>query len=987
MTTKLDFCTDLLLEHFNPAGPINKLSQTSKDFNRPFVKGKITQGFSINYRGRVRVNLEGIVLSSNSDNTKRSFSFECFEPNCFESPLEEVAIPISRICKQTVQITKVSTTNENNEKWTQETIKYINQPNLPDKELPLYKTREDLPEGLPIVTIEKRAISYTNQNKELVCDLDLNGIPIYYAVGEKDIENIIYFADFGYIDNLSKDFITVEQNIPFSFSNIDNVFSAISTEVLPQEIKAVKIKKLESGNLKEIGLVYGQLSDEFYFPHQKIEFSRDFTNQEVPLEDLSLNLLLFTSIKSTPNKPNRTLFRDLNYSSPEIESVIINSFETLSQLLNGDNTVPQYESIPKQFKTYTKSDDEYNYLADESYLLDDQSCFEDSCFDSTCFKDFENNKLIDRTVDNRAIAWCIIAFSSYIVNYSTDQYKDTVTSLMNYLLNQKSSKGLFFKGWDQTVEKEIYRNSLKLNTDEETSTNITIFLALLKTFEITQDFSYLLEASLLKDNIEQYLFNTFDTLKHNITNPKESIESSVYSLIYFYTLKDYTKITPTLKFLNNNIYIPETLDKFNNVIQDSALVKQNDDQVIINTSLDVENYNQLFTKTSRDTYNSSYEILKINYLTFSILNLISETFQVPLLDKLSTLLTEIEKRIITNREDATLIFTASCLLNNQSFLSIENNQFKSIIDLNNLIFSKNHLFELMLKTIPTEYAWLDKKVLNKQSNIGQILYTSAVQEALINCKKSYIKRMSSIYYMYGDLLTKKAADLGINRELKESDSTLKRKIANRLTYNGNNKEQIETHLSFYDTKSVIKDNYKLIQAFASEEESPFSVNWGEAYFNGTKKASNLLYTINIYQPLESEVRDFLFNILPSGVKAALNEIFESNINPEPVIGFRLKEVSEHFQSAVVNREIIEADKTLKATDEIYQYITTTAEGLTIFLPEYPPNGTRFVIKNKADSTHNLLINNGIEIFTLESEEILEFVYGDVKWMIMEKELI
>ena len=898
MVSKIDFCTDLLIEHFNPAGPINILSQKIKDKNRPFVKGKITQGFTKDYQGRVRVNLDGIVIAS--DNIKgECFAFECFQVNCFESTLEETNIPVSGICKQTV-FKKLRTENG----ITTETLTFPNHPDL-EPEVRTFPAKKGTVEKLTIESIEIRPVVYTGQNATEVCDLYNENQPIYYARGTKDIKGNLYFADFGYIEPLTKDFILIEKNVPFSFSAIDDTLTTISSEVIPREVKAVKIKTLNQGILKEVGLIYGQLEEEFYFPHQTIKFNRDFKNQDIVLEDLVINLLLLMGITTTNQVPNRIRYRDLNYAGPEVEAIIINSFQTLANLLNSDSNSEQYLSIPSTFKSYTKSDEEYNIEANDLYTSIDKNCFEDSCFEDSCFKSFKYDNLINRSIDNQAIAWTVCAFTSYIINYTETSYKDVVINLLKYLLNQKDLTGLYYRGWEDSLPKETYEDSLKLLPELDTSTNIAIFMALLKGFEVTQDFNYLLEASLLKDKITLHLINSFGTFKHSYTNSKESIESSIYSLIYINILKDYTKVNPIIKFLKSSISNPPpaSVDQINNVIKDIDNVISETDNVVVERNPELDNFNQIFIKTPQDTYDSELEILKINYLAFSSINLLSNKFDITFSNKLEENLAKIENRVITKRGEASSLFATSCLINNQPFLTISNNDFNSLIDLNNFSFTKDLLFRKMLEALPTNYNWFDKKVINKNSNIGKLLYTAAVQEALNSTRKNFIKRMSSVFYMYGDILNSKALDLGLKREIKELDSNLKDKITLELTFVGNTKSDIESKTSFYNTEIVIKENYKLIQAFASEDTNPYINNWGEGFLSGKNKASNLLYTINVYQPLEEDVSAVINKIIPAGTKKKVNEVLSFTIGKtcglelelrgkgsvQGCIGFRLKE--------------------------------------------------------------------------------------------------
>lgn len=896
--SKIDFCNSLLLEHFKPSGPINQLTQIRTENNRPYIQGNIVEGFRIDSLDRVKVELEGIVLAPTSNTVnKSSFSFDCFEVNCFESTLEETNINVSKICKQTIQVTNI-VRELNGEIILEESIVPLRTPNdIP--EVTYKRPPDNYILNIPTIEIKQRALEFNSLDPLQVCDLDSEGFPIYYARGEKDIEGNMYFADFGYIAEESKDFITTEQNIPFSLAPLNNVLRAISSEPLPREIKAVRIKRLKNNSLETIGLIYGQLEDQFYFPHQTIQFNRDFDNQDIYLEDLSINLLLYMGIKSAPQKENTILYKNKYYSTPEIEFVIKNSFNTLSSLVNSIADIPQNNSIPNVFKSYTKSDSEYNSFADQLYLKEPSNCFEDDCFSEECFKPTEVNNLINRSIKNKSIGWAILAFSSYIVNYNRQEFIQTIENLIQYLLNQKNNKGLFYSGWEDTLLKDTYENSLELDSKIETSTNIIILLALLKAFEVTQDFNYILEACLLHTNINKYLATPNNTFKHSYNETQESIESSIYTLIYSNILRDYKKVEPTIKFLDSNLFVNDITDETTNVIKEIDNVVNNLDNVIIDNLLEEDSLNQLFKKTELDTYETELEVLKINYLAFISITTLSNSFEIPFFNKLTSLSSLIESRLERKREEATSLFSAACLINNISLFDITSNNFKSIVDFNNYKFTKDLLFDKLIKTIPVNYSWASPEVLTPNSNIGALLYSVACAEALNVTRKEFIKRMSSISYMYGVLLNTKAEDFGISRIPKEPEEDLKERIKLEITLIANTKNDIEFKLNYYDTAISIKDNYQMIQAFSGPENT-FTTNWGEGFLSGTEKASTVLYTINIYQPLEQDALDIIKNLAPAGIKYKFNEILRFSIggancglrinnqgSQEGCIGFRL----------------------------------------------------------------------------------------------------
>jgi len=594
------FCVNLLKEYFNPGGPVNIKSQLNDDIRRPLLSASIIEGFRRSQIENVEVELSGIV-DQKGDNL---FSAECFTFNCFnESGLETTISDVSNVCM-------VNTGTETR-----------------------YMSQDEREQG-----------GYS-------CYVNPFGKEQYFVRGTLDKDNAVYLADFGIVNPIFGNRVNIETNVPFFFKKKVGSLFARTIRPIPAGIRVVTIKRVTKFSLEIIGSIYGQLEEEFYFPHNILVSDRSFTfeDQQLDLENLAINLLLFTSFKRFQAKSNQFIYRNINYSSPEIENIITNSATTLVNLINTDTTVSQLGTIPKLISTYINNQSQYNSNADGLYLQEVISCFESSCFDDSCFQGLINRSLIERSISNRALAWVILFLVSYAINYSSN-VENSVVSILDYLLTQRETNTrLFYNGWDQIEEEctefsledgnnllledenefcietpidevaNTYATSLIQDTNILTSTNVAIFMALLKGFELTQDFKYLSLACDLHNSIEKYLLNNSGLYNHSFTIKEASIESVSYQLQLIQILQDFKNVTTVINFFKARLVAPPVglLDPVtvgeDNVLVGSDLISI--DAVL--SSIDADSDNNLFTSTINDSITSLDDIFKYNYLAYS----------------------------------------------------------------------------------------------------------------------------------------------------------------------------------------------------------------------------------------------------------------------------------------------------------------------------------------------------------------------------------
>lgn len=858
------FCVNLLSEYFNPGGPINTKSQLSSDIRRPLLSAKIVEGFRRNEISDVEVELFGIV-DQKGDNL---FSAECFSFDCFEESGLETTIPnVSTICM-------VDTGTE---------TKYMD--------------------------LDKRTQGGYS------CYVNPFGKEQYFIRGTKDSKGAIYLADMGIVNPIFGNRVIIERNVPFFFKKKIGSLFARSVRPLPAGIRVVTIKQVTEFGIEVLGSIYGQLEEEFYFPHNILQPARSFTfdDQKIDLENLAINLLLFTNFKRFQAKSNQFIYRNVNYSSPEIENIVVNSANTLINLINTDTTVPQLGTIPKEITTYLNNESQYNSDADRFYLEEILSCFEPSCFDDFCFQGLVNRSLIERSISNRALAWVVLFLVSFAINYSQD-VEPNVETILNYLLTQRdTTTRLFYEGWDQIEEECVelaleddnelllengdflclegpvdevantYTTALEQDSNIITSTNVAIFMALLKGFELTQNFKYLSLACDLHTSIEKYLLGSSGLYNHSLTVKSPTIESVTYQLQLVQILQDFKNINTIVNFFKARLVAPPIgLTEPVQVGIDDVLVGTDlviIDKIVSESDADEDNY--LFTPTAEDDNITGLDnIYKYNYLAFSGLINLNEVFLIDFLNTIRSKYNIIENSIIENRINSALIFSIGCIIDNQSFLTFDNSRFNTLIDFYNLKFQKEAIFNNMLSTLPIDFGWFNEQALNRQSHIGALLYAQAGELAVVNTEYEYLLRMSSIDNLYGVLLNNRADDFGLVRFDKETDSSLRNRIKTELFKRASNIVAFTEKLEQLNSEAIINDNFKASLATEDFDDSIYSTNWGQGYLPGPNLVNTNIFTVQLTQPLEVDVREELERIKPAGIKLQVIETFSFRVGSE-----------------------------------------------------------------------------------------------------------
>lgn len=860
MISNSQFFTNLITEFFKPSGPLSEKSQLTVEVNRPLLNSVISKGFNIDTTDFLEVELEGLEIKSG----RNIFRQNCFEFNCFQ----EEGI-----------------------------LTYVN--NISD---------------ICLVSANRFLTKSQREKEGLSCYIDSNNSPTFFVRGTPDKENNVYVADIGVVNSTSGVFSIIDKNVPFFFNDKKNTLSALSIKKIPKGIKSACIKKVNKTSVKEIGIVYGELNNQFYFPHTQLKTNKKFTTkeQEINLENLAINLILLSSFEQFESKPNQIIYRNANFSSPEIKNTIKKSSETLINLILTENA-PQKGSIPKHINSFSQSQQEYNSIADTEYINKVKLCFDKNCFDKGCFETIFNNSLLNRSIDNRSIAWTIQYLASYTVNYSED-ITPAIQTLMQYLLNQKDkTTKLFYKGWDQKIEEDnceelksengtnliqedneeickediveqdtsiqYYANALIQNKEIITSTNVAIFMALLKTFEVTQNFNYIIEADTLYSSITKYLINNEGLYKHSLLTTESSLESVTYNFLLSLILESYSSINLIIDFLK---------------IRLTTLPPQNNEDVFVRTSvvlvgsqevelppaniLDSDSDFNLFTPTTFDTIQNIEDIFKYNYLLSSSFLHLNTKLHINFINEIEEKLNIIKLKVEESRENSALIFSIASLINNNSFINNEAIKFNSLFEFNNYQFQKALSLNALLINTPKDYGWFAINKVNKMSTLGNIY--SALAQSLAKNITEYesIKRNISINNMYGITLNKKAKEYNLIRFAKESDVSFRQRIKNEIYTRGVNKVSIENRTDLFNSPASVKNNYTAVLAIEDNSNNTYTDAWGLGYLQGSSIFNTNISTLNFNQPVEQDVYEEVYKFKPIGTKLHIRENLTFIIN-------------------------------------------------------------------------------------------------------------
>lgn len=673
-----------------------------------------------------------------------------------------------------------------------------------------------------------------NLNGEL---LRINGdsIEIFQEGITKD--QYVYSLDIGYTVENTNEFIPIQTGVPITL----NGFYSLSSYI-PEGIKTLILYKSSYYIKKEVARLYGNSSSNRFLIQDTLDNFSSITNR-VTIEDLSISLILLLLSK----------YKELNSCSnsistptldPYIRRVITNNLDILSELIDSSNGVRQ-GSIPKEIRTNTKAE----HIYQDSYYLDKRviKCYEDTVYankcdylwdqsliigDSlyclpSCYEDTVIDLSVNREVDNRAIAWLLLAFLTYTEVINDNRYQESIDSIYTYLKNEIDFTSKFIhKGYTHS---SIYSESRRIET-LDTSTNIAVCIALLKYYSVTSDSIALLYASKLKRYIYDYLYSRQDELF--MDEGYFTLDSNLYGLWLSLEVNEAPAVENILEFFRTSL---DRVSTFSNVKIETL---DNEDITLMDSSY-------IFTPIETLSIRNN---TKVNNLLFYLF--------VYAIDQGYTPSFFISKDISLFSN----IGIASCL--SDSFFENELFRTYSYEDLEVLETSESLINNRLVDMMPTGFGWFSPEALTKQGNIGNLLSSVSGSLALNKVNEKRIRDSIALTTSRTFDIKRWEQDLNLPRWVSESYSSYKERIRRYIDRPYIVKQAISYLLDLYGIRVIGQSDFTIntTNKYSSSFISTYS-----AYQYETDFFPNRYITVIDY-PLTTSLYKDIKDVSPIGVE-------------------------------------------------------------------------------------------------------------------------
>ena len=262
------------------------------------------------------------------------------------------------------------------------------------------------------------------------------------------------------------------------------------------------------------------------------------------------NLLLLASLLD-----NGTIILPSDISSKNACGIISTTHTTREGYTSG-----RIGSIPKVLTTYATHDLIYN---DALYTRKPQYPYEDGVLSNTCMDEYWDDAfamndhsleaydctgdcvdawdireiLPSREVSNRAVAWVLLALSTWRHAMGTHRDIDiAIDRASEYLLGEVQVSGLVGQGWTHA---DNYRDSVPIPTIY-TSTNVVVYISLMKVYDLYRSTRILSSLVRIYEGMLAHLWDArWGAFLHGISpgHPHISLDSIVHGLWFGYAMQ------------------------------------------------------------------------------------------------------------------------------------------------------------------------------------------------------------------------------------------------------------------------------------------------------------------------------------------------------------------------------------------------------------------------------------------------------------------
>lgn len=644
-------------------------------------------------------------------------------------------------------------------------------------------------------------------------------------------EEVAYVIDIGYIPYYDSKLSIIYNNIPLKS---DGSYS--NNGYLPKGIKVVILKAISYLDEQIIAIRYGDTPSGLTLlrTYGGSALNLNPFDQYVNLEELSISLINILLSGYTNKKECEDNFVGY-YLDPQLELIVRYNLDRLSQLMDRQSISPRRGSIPFHLYSYVTYDDIYD---DELHKERRTDCFLNNLFEAPCnifnndfilnnslicpedcFEPVIDNEYAVRVVDNRAIAWLLLAYNTYFKVFNDVRYVNTIRDLSEYLINQYNPKlSLIRKGWTHS---SIYKDSVPIE-NYNTSTNVAVCISLLRTYDLFRNYRYLDIAADIYEGINYSLYSHKDRLFiDNLDEVEPSYESLLYGLWFSKELNKSEAIEAILerfktysKYLHTKSVIEITDNKGNSIITNNYedviskhfdylplllkdtrsvvpfFINKEKDDIALHTSL-----SHLFI-TQR-----LLSDLSINY-DESVKNI---SYYIPSINLVNKYLDYIHSSI--NQNIDTRIFTSAI-----SSFCINNNLFNNPLfnidswpDVETLLMSRRFVYQKVSNLMPTKFGWFSDKAISPKGNLGKLLITTSKGLANWYVGFNRILEANNLMSSKNNEVDYYGSDYSLFRWDGEPDSEYKERIKMYMLREANTSKSIKDIISLFGLNSEITE--------------------------------------------------------------------------------------------------------------------------------------------------------------------------------------
>lgn len=763
-----------------------------------------------------------------------------------------------------------------------------------------------------------------NKTYETSVSRTFRNVREYFVPCTIDTSGVGWFVQAGLVCQNTGDDLVQDTSI---FINADGTFK--SNLLLSEGLKFLKLIRVTPDTHEVVHHLFGELpggSIMRSYPDYLLRLNAK--DQLTDLGEISLTLINLLQSDYKHNLEGRDTYYYKYEIDKDLQLIIRSNLTKILSLIDRTSNNNRSGSIPRYLATYSNYSN--TYLNDSSREDSNLRIFEEDCFvqdvdPEVCSVFTLNNSdlVTSREVDNESVAWFLYLLTLYS-DLVQEDFSSYISILTTYLINQIDARYyLPNQGWTSTP---LLENSQVIST-KLLRVATAYIAAFLKAHDVLNESIYLEVAWQVWLAIFNYFYNiSSKKFYSSLTNKTDNEESLYYGILTSDLLNRKDISESLLSHFYSLVKVKYGLDISSFAIYNLKFVHIDEDLVTIDTLPVTFGGNLVPSNSIR--VNNDWVTINEEFIYIGD-GIEYETTSTPFLTRQSFIESPLEGFILTSASSSNPVFNDNTLtedliekINNKywviarynsyivnrilnivprsigltSYLEyVESNEYLQSAYSNSLnlteisqsrlisvphelIYSNNLDFWTMLEaaisTLPKEYGWFSPKAINKNSIIGNILYSilipvSSIFRSSLSLFTSKSHSLSSYYInnklrdygkvipMYSSLEDRRAL---LSEEMKIQKSTTKIGITNLVE-------------SLVSTTPLIYEHYTDLFVTSSTAIKELNPRVGEGYFNGGDYGLNT-FQVEIKRPVDSYLSKSLRDKKPAGSKIIIQQNLE-----------------------------------------------------------------------------------------------------------------